>query len=509
MTVLIIAACLALLAVITVQIGRLTELAAKIRGEEEVQLQTNRRSASFGMVFMVLFLVGCVVSAIYYSNYMLGYGPHTSASAHGLKLDWLFNITLFFTGIVFILTQIALFWFAYKYQGTKDGQASFISHDNTLEVIWTAIPAVVMTFLVVSGLDVWNEVMADMPMEAKAVLVPEKDTNEYLEIEATGYQFAWDIRYPGADGKIGKKDFRLIKPGVNSLGQDWTDEKNLDDFMPTEIYLPVGTPVRVRITAKDVLHNFYLPHFRVKMDAIPGIPTYFVFTPEVTTEEYRARLKDTPEYNTPDPDTPEKMLWETFEYELACAELCGKSHFSMRRIVKIVSEAEYRKWLGEQTSTYKSTIRGTDEDPFLGQVLPYEVRERRADFNTKVESALAADVDSLKIVRLDYVNFETGSARLTANSKYELTNVIDFLKKYPAAEIELAGHTDNVGSLDLNESLSEQRAASVYEYLLRQGKVNPERLTAVGYGPRRPVETNDTPEGRAQNRRTEFQITKQ
>ncbi len=511
MTILIIAACLALLGVITVQIGRLTELAAKIRGEEEVQLMYNRRNASFGMVFVVLFLIGCVVSALYYKNYMLGYGPHTSASAHGLRLDSLFNITLFFTGIVFVVTQIALFWFAYKYQGTKDGEASFISHDNTLEIVWTAIPAVVMTFLVVSGLDVWNDVMADVPRDAKAMLVPAPadESNEYLEIGATGYQFAWDIRYPGEDGKLGKKDFRLIKPGVNALGQDWSDEKNIDDFMPTEIYLPVGREVRVRITAKDVLHNFYLPHFRVKMDAIPGIPTYFRFTPMVTTEEYRERLKNTPEYNTPDPDNPEKMKWETFDYELACAELCGKSHFSMRRIVKVVSEDEYRRWLGKQVSTYKSTIRGTEEDPFLGQVLPYEVRERRADFNTRVESALAAEADSLKIVRLDYVNFETGSATLTGNSKYELKNVIDFLNKYPAAEIELAGHTDNTGRVGLNDTLSNNRALSVYDYLIRNGKIPAERLTAVGYGSRRPVDTNDTEEGRAENRRTEFQITKQ
>lgn len=509
MTILIIAACLALLAVIVVQIGRLTELAAKIRGEEEVQYMTNRRNASFGMVFMVLFLVGCVASALYYKNYLLGYGPHASASAHGASLDYLFNITLFFTGIVFVLTQIALFWFAYKYQGRKDGQAEFFAHDNRLEVVWTVIPAVVMVFLVVSGLFVWNDVMADTDPNDVPRLIPAEDSNEYLEIEATGYQFAWDIRYPGADGKLGEKNFRLIKPGNNPLGQNWADEKNIDDFMPLEIYLPVGREVRVRITAKDVLHNFYLPHFRVKMDAIPGIPTYFRFTPEVTTEEYRERLKNTPEYNIPDPDDPTKMKWETFDYELACAELCGKSHFSMKRIVKVVSEDEYRDWLGKQQSYYMTTIRGTEDDPFLGDVLPSEVKERRADFNTKVESALAADADSLKIVRLDYVNFETGSATLTANSKYELQNIVDFLNKYPQTKIELAGHTDSTGDADANDVLSERRASSVYEYLMEQGNVPADRMIAKGYGQSRPVATNDTEEGRAENRRTEFQIIEQ
>ncbi|MEZ4948410.1 MAG: hypothetical protein R2784_03310 [Saprospiraceae bacterium] len=83
------------------------------------------------------------------------------------------------------------------------------------------------------------------------------------------------------------------------------------------------------------------------MDAVPGIPTYFVFTPTKTTEEYRQSLSEYPEYQQPsDPNDPEgPKLWETFDYELACAELCGKGHFSMRKIVKVVSEAEYEAWV--------------------------------------------------------------------------------------------------------------------------------------------------------------------
>ncbi|MFN9680128.1 MAG: flagellar motor protein MotB, partial [Bacteroidota bacterium] len=104
------------------------------------------------------------------------------------------------------------------------------------------------------------------------------------------------MRYPGADGLIGEKNYKLIS-SENPLGQNWKDEKNLDDFLATELVLPVGQKVRVRITAQDVLHNFYLPHFRVKMDAIPGMPTYFVFTPSKTTEEYRQELKKYAEYN--------------------------------------------------------------------------------------------------------------------------------------------------------------------------------------------------------------------
>lgn len=360
MTALLIFICVALIAIIVVQIGRVTELAEKIRGEEEMQAIINRRHGWLSVAFLVIFLVGCFVSAYVYKNWMLGYGPHQSASMHGGSIDSLFNLTLFFTGIVFVITHIALFWFAYKYRGQKGNKATFLSHNNRLEIIWTAIPAVVMAFLVISGLDVWNEVMADV------------DPNEeIIEVEATAYQFAWLLRYPGADGALGTRNYKLIG-GTNPAGQDWTDLKNVDDFHPDELVLPVGKKVRVRIIARDVLHNFYLPHFRLKMDAVPGMPTYFVFTPKTTTADYREQLSKYSEYQQPDPNDPTKQLWQTFNYELACAELCGNGHFSMRRIVRIVSEDEYKVWLAQQKSYYLSNIRGKDEDPFKGKLFDFE-----------------------------------------------------------------------------------------------------------------------------------------
>jgi cytochrome c oxidase subunit 2 len=391
MTTLIILLCVALIVVIIVQIGKVTELASKIRGEQEVQDATNRRQSFYMLLFMLVFLVGCIWSAVYYKNYMLGYGPHESASVHGSSLDYLFNITLFFTGIVFVITQILLFYFAWRYKAQAGRKAIYMPHDNKLEVVWTVIPAVVMTFLVVGGLDAWNEVMADVPEDATFTLVPEGE-NEYLEIEATGYQFAWHLRYPGEDGKLGARDYTKIT-GTNPLGQVWTDEKNLDDFHPGEIVLPVGKPVRVRITARDVLHNFYLPHFRVKMDAVPGMPTYFVFTPEKTTEEYRQELRNYPEYQVQSDADPEKQLWETFEYELACAELCGAGHFSMRRLVKVVPMDEYKAWLENQQSYYFSSIRGTDADPNKDKVFPGEETEGDLTQVEDVESGEEAAVE--------------------------------------------------------------------------------------------------------------------
>ena len=111
MTGMLIIGIILLIGIIVVQIGRVSDLAARIRGEEEMERRNNNTQAAWGMIFMVGFLIFCIVSAIYYKNDMLGYGPHASASEHGGRLDSLFNMTLFFTGIVFVLTHIVLFWF--------------------------------------------------------------------------------------------------------------------------------------------------------------------------------------------------------------------------------------------------------------------------------------------------------------------------------------------------------------------------------------------------------------
>ena len=505
MTGLMIFLCLILIAVIAVQVGKVSELASAIRGDEEVQAAADSFHARFGMVFMVVFLLGCVISAIYYKDSMLGYGPHTAATDHGLELDSLFNVTMVPTVIVFILTHIALFWFAYKYKAEKGRPVAFMAHDNKLEVIWTIIPAVVMCFLVMKGLVTWNKTMSD--------------TSEYyIEMEATGQQFGWIMRYPGEDGVLGTKNFRLIDAN-NELGMDWTDEKTQDDLISSAagevIKMPLGKEVRVRINAKDVLHNFDVPHFRVKMDAVPGIPTYFKFTPNTTTEEYRARLGSLdkegnqlyPEWHEPmeadEPDGPKRF--EAFHYELACAELCGKGHYSMRRFIEVVSVEEFDEWMASQKSYYFSNVRGKDFDPNKGELLKSEIRMRSKNFRGAVKTARDAEDEAAKIIRLQYVNFVTGGSALTENSRYELKDLANALNEYPTMTIEVAGHTDNVGAVEGNMILSDARAQSVYKFLVDQG-IPASRMTAVGYGSTVELESNDTAEGRAANRRTEFKI---
>lgn len=495
MTALIVLLCVILSVVVIVQIARITELSATIKGKAAELHDSSFWNGGLWLLFLPVFIIGTVYSAWYYRNEMLGYGPLESASEHGHEIDSAFNLTLFFTGIVFVLTHIALCWFAYKFAYNEKAKARFISHDNRLEIIWTAIPAVVMALLVISGLNSWNKIMADV-----------KPDEDVIEFEAMGQQFGWILRYPGADQKIGTRDYKLTS-GTNPVGQVWTDPKNWDDFQPDEIVLPVGKKVRVRILAKDVLHNFYLPHFRVKMDAIPGLPTYFVFTPTKTTSEFRSELSKYAEWNTPfdksEPGGPKR--WEKFEYELACAELCGKGHYSMRKVVRIVSQEEYDAWFKKQQSYYLANIRNTDEDPLKGQVLETEAKLYGTELAGKVEEAVKSTNPADKLFQLQFVNFETGSSKLRSDSRYVLDMLAEILKKNSGVQIELGGHTDNVGDPAANRTLSAERATAVASYLTSKG-VEASRLRSAGYGDSKPLVANDSDENRAKNRRTEFRI---
>lgn len=502
MTYLIAFAIVFLLAVVVIQIGKITDLAARIRGEEAVERADNDFQGKSLLIFMIVFLAFCVGSAWYYKNYMLGYGPLESASAHGFELDSIFNVTLFFTGIVFVLTHIALFWYSYKYRNVTGRKAMFLAHDTKLEMIWTVVPAVVMTFLVAKGLIAWNSIFPSSLEEGT-----------YLEIEATGYQFAWDIRYPGEDGRLGNKDYRLIDLASNSLGIDWNDEYSVDDIVLSgsdKIILPKDSTVKVRITSKDVLHNFYLPHFRVKMDAVPGLPTSFVFTPVKTTAEFRQELSEYSEWQVPadpaDPEGPKK--WEVFEYELACAELCGKGHYSMRRIIEVVERDEYNAWIKSQQPFYLTNIRGTESDPWAGKKLfPSEIKKRSEELKTDIEGFMKDQSGEVShIVQLKHVFYMPGSNNVNSDlSQYELDNLVSLMNQYPAMRIELAGHTDNTGEESANQLLSQERAINVMQYLISNG-ISEGRLTAKGYGQSSPLESNDTPEGRQKNRRTELRI---
>jgi len=275
------------------------------------------RSNHVNGVLMLLFLLISGAVTIYFSYSWYDDYKLPIASAHGVDVDLLFWWTMVITGIAFVVTEVLLFYFAFRYRYRKGQKVSFYPDNSKLEIIWTIVPAVVLTILILYGLNVWTEVTDKAPENAEV-------------IEIMGMQFAWQTRYPGADNKLGKYDYKLIDAG-NIFGMDLSDKNSFDDFTPREMHLPKGKPVLLKIRARDVLHSVFAPYFRLKMDAVPGMPTRFWFVPTKTTKEMRDE--------TGNPD---------FNYEIACAEICGKGHFSMRYLVVVDTPEDYEKWKESQ-----------------------------------------------------------------------------------------------------------------------------------------------------------------
>ena len=285
---------------------------------------TDKKVASSGnkvnALLLFLFLLVSGAALTWYSVAEFETYTVPIASDHGIVTDRLFWITMIVTGIVFIITQILLFYFSWKYQYKENKRALFYPDNSKLEVIWTVIPAIVLSILVFSGWKAWTDITSKAPEDAEVV-------------EVMGYQFGWEFRYPGNDNQLGDYDYRLIDP-VNMWGMDFTDRAAFDDFSSgTKLVLPKGKPILFKIRARDVLHSVFIPEFRLKQDAVPGMPTRFWFVPNKTTAEMREELQD--------PD---------FNYYIFCTEVCGRGHFSMRKMIEVVEQDEYEQWYAEQNS---------------------------------------------------------------------------------------------------------------------------------------------------------------
>jgi cytochrome c oxidase subunit 2 len=196
----------------------------------------------------------------------------------------------------------------------------------------------------------------------------EDPKNLPLSIEVTSSQFQWDVRYPGADGVVGKKNYKLIT-SVNALGIDFNDKNNLDDQFADEIVIPVNKPVRFALTSKDVLHSFYMPHFRVQLNTVPGMTSYFEFTPTITTEEMKVKTND-PKFN----------------YILLCAKICGANHFNMQKNVRVVSEQEYKEWVVKQGTYLTNDLRKVFKLPVIADPVDQPVKADTAAKDTTLKT---------------------------------------------------------------------------------------------------------------------------
>ena len=314
-------------------------------------------------LLMIVFFVGGLIAAVWSFLHAKQFFLPEASSPHGRHTDFLFWLGMSIITVAFVVTNALLFFFAWKYQYKEGHRATYYPENHKLELIWTVVPAVIMAVLVFTGWRAWREIMAEAPANAQT-------------FEIVGKQFNWIVRYPGVDNnKLGSFNYKLIDNN-NDTGIDYTDEASFDDFTSTsELHIPANTPILLKIRARDVLHSVFIPHLRVKMDAVPGMPTRFQFTADKTTDEMRNQ--------TGNPD---------FGYEIACTEVCGQGHFSMRIRLIVEDEASWLAWCKEQKPLLTTT-------PELAARIPDRLKGKAAKYLPADVTAEPADSTTASIVK--------------------------------------------------------------------------------------------------------------
>jgi cytochrome c oxidase subunit II len=381
------------------------DLAAKLRGREPYEISETENNIN---ALMMLFSVVGLSSMFFYLNSNF-YDPSTflpNASKHGIEVDKLLKTNFIVISIAFLLCQVLLSWFAYKYRYNKKRRATHFAHSTKLELIWTILPAIVLVFLIGKGLIVWNLQMW-----------PENDPNK-LTIEIYSRQFDWTARFAGDDKTLGDANFTMISDdnilGVitpetidkqlvkcqkdlkeldSLLKYSFPNEKKYKDLkkarrrknfqiqrviefknkskdteyktgyddvvLQQEIHIPVDRTIELMFRSQDVIHSAYFPHFRVQMYTVPGVQTKFTFVPIVTTAAMRAKLGK-----------------PTFDYILYCNNICGAAHFNMQMKIVVDTPEDFAKWMKDQKT-------------FRAGLYPEEI--------TEVKDSATATVDTLKV----------------------------------------------------------------------------------------------------------------
>ncbi len=362
------------LAVVAVaQIIRLSKVSSVLskKREEDFSPIANKVNSNLMIYFMVFMFAFLIWHMVAFDDVLLP----VAASEHGVKVDNLLNFNWWIIFTVFFVVNFLLFFFARRYRYDPNRKAYYLAHNNTLELIWTIIPSIVLVVIIIWGLLTWIDI-TDEPGE------------DALVIELYAKQFDWTARYSGIDNTLGDVNFTLIT-AENPLGIITADGievklKELDeeiekaemsirnevlpesrvkeledrigmrrrqkskvlnyrdsgrDFQTAyddvlvkgEMHIPVGKEVNFQIRARDVIHSAFMPHFRAQMNAVPGMNTQFTFTPTITTDSMRVIVEDA-----------------NFNFILLCNKVCGSAHFNMQMDIIVDSEADYAKWIAEQ-----------------------------------------------------------------------------------------------------------------------------------------------------------------
>jgi cytochrome c oxidase subunit II len=209
-----------------------------------------------------------------------------SATTIGPKIDQLYQAVLLITGFFFFLVQGGLLLFILKYRDKPGRKAAYVHGNNTLEIIWTVVPALILVGLTIASQEVWAQIRS-----------PQPGSGQPVQVEILAEQFAWNVRYPGPDGQLETSD------DITAINQ---------------LHLPIGRTAQLSLRSKDVIHSFFVPEFRVKQDVVPGLTTkvWMDFT-------------------------------RTGMFDIRCAELCGLGHYRMRGFATVESPQKFQAWLEE------------------------------------------------------------------------------------------------------------------------------------------------------------------
>ena len=364
-------------AIALAQLVRVYELSSKLRksAEHEVDNKDNHINGLLMYVFMLLTFAGFIYLMLKYG----WTGRGDAASTQGVETDWLLNLNFIIIILSYFITNYLLFYFSYKYVRKPGVKAYFYPHNNKLEMIWTIVPAIILAVIIILGLKTWSKITS--PAEPDAV-----------RIELFAKQYDWTARYAGIDNELGKYDYKLtlannklglitsntIDSTISSMSKEIltltkllnnrdtilndstilarkntlsikerlfrlvtqlkeshdkkADAAVWDDIIQRDtLFLCKGQDYEFNLRARDVLHSAYFPHFRIQMNAVPGLTTRMKLTPNMTTEEMRLK-KNNPNFN----------------FILMCNKICGGAHYKMKMIVVVKDKADYKKWIAQK-----------------------------------------------------------------------------------------------------------------------------------------------------------------
>ena len=266
------------------------------------------------MAVLLAIVIWLIAAALSYPFIAKTWWAPDPITVHARQVDDQLALTFIVTGVIFVLAHIALGLAVFKF-GKSGGKAGYVHGNNRMELLWTSAATVLFVGLTFMGYTAW----AETRFAEEKMVEPSPDR---IVVEVTGQQFVWNMRYPGRDGKFGMLNPELIDDTLgNPLGLDRNDPAGKDDIMVPRMAVPVNKQVELILRSKDVLHNYFVPELRIKLDTVPGLIGRLHFNPE-----------------------------KVGTYEIACSELCGLGHYKMRSFLDVMEPAAYESWMAEQES---------------------------------------------------------------------------------------------------------------------------------------------------------------